>query len=94
MRNLKDVLLLFSDDILKDVDEIRYLDSPEDFCIKAVFPDPEVEDTYEYIDIWLFGTGETALMVRGDDVDQYGALIWDNVINFYVKIRDIWKNNV
>jgi len=89
--NLKDILLLFDDEIVDQMESIGYLNSANDFEITAHFVDEVDADTQQDIGIWLFSNGETALHVIKKDMVGY---ILDNAIDFYIKVRDIWKNNV
>lgn len=88
---LLDVLNVFSDDIVKKIEGIRYLDSPDDFCLDVYFEIAE-NDFCTVAEIWLFGTGETGLYLK--QLEDPNLLVDDRLINFYTKVRTQWKNRV
>lgn len=88
---LLDVLNIFSDDIVKKIESIEYMDSPDDFCISVCFEVAE-NDIYTVAEIWLFGNGETGLYLK--QLEDPNFLVDDRLIDFYVKVRTQWKNRV
>ena len=69
-------------------------DAPDAYKITATFADVAVNE-YQYVEIILFDSGTTMLYVKGDGVDgETAPWIWDDVIDFYTEVRNIWKNVV
>lgn len=93
MKTLKDVLMLFTDELNNEIQCIEYLNSDEDFKLIVGFSvDDDDEDSFQLGEIWLFGDGTTALNM----CVNYGGthVVPDKMIDFYVKIRDTWKNSI
>ena len=91
--NLINVLDKFPTEINEKIEAVGYEDDANTFYITATFQD-EV-DEWQYVRIILFGSGETMLFVHGDGIDgEASPWIWDNVIDFYTEVRNIWKNVV
>ncbi len=88
MMNLLDVLNKFPKDIVEKVDRIEYCNGPDDFEITAWF---EYDDEVLGADIVLFEDGETMLNVNGADGNIH---VFEEVIDFYCKVREIWKGVV
>lgn len=93
--NLINVLDKFPTDINDKIETIGYDDSPDTYKITATFADEDGCNEWQYAEIILFDSGSTMLYVKGDGIDgETVPWIWDNVIDFYTEVRNIWKNVV
>lgn len=91
---LIEVLDKFPTNINDKIETIGYDDAPDAYKITATFVDVAVNE-YQYVEIILFDSGTTMLYVKGDGIDgEIAPWIWDDVIDFYTEVRNIWKNVV
>lgn len=91
---LIEVLDKFTTEINEKIDSIKY-DSEDSYEITAAFKDVDGCDEWQYVSIILFDSGDTMLYVHGDGIDKETVpWIWDDVVDFYTEVRNIWKNVV
>jgi len=92
---LIEVLDLFPEEINDIIDGIGYDagGGGNSYELKFAVEDPEEFQHWQYLTIVLFQEGNTALYVRGDDIDnEKEPYIWDKTIDVYTKVRECWKN--
>ena len=91
--NLIQVLDKFPTEINNEIESIEYDGDATAYKITATFADDELEGEYQHIEIILFDSGESMLYVV-NTTDDNPLWVWDNVLDFYQKVRTIWKNVV
>lgn len=91
---LIEVLDKFTTEINEKIESIKY-DGEDCYEITAAFKDEDGGDEWQLVSITLFDSGSTMLYVSGDGIDGEAVpWIWDNVVDFYTEVRNIWKNVV
>lgn len=85
---LREVFNVFSEDIAERVEQISYMDGADNFEMVCCFNDDDNNCIETHI--WLFDNGDTALRV----IDAPLGVIDDCIVDFYVKVRQEWKNSV
>ena len=91
---LIEVLDKFTTEINEKIESIKY-DGEDCYELTAAFKDEDGCDEWQIASITLFDSGSTMLYVSGDGIDGESVpWIWDNVIDFYMEVRNIWKNVV
>lgn len=89
---LIEVLDKFTTEINEKIESIKY-DGEDCYEITAAFKDEDGGDEWQLVSITLFDSGSTMLYVSGDGIDGEAVpWIWDNVVDFYTEVRNIWKN--
>ena len=91
---LIEVLDKFTTEINEKIESIKY-DGEDCYKITAAFKDKDGEDEWQFVSIVLFDSGDTMLYVHGDGIDEETTpWVWDEVVDFYTEVRNIWKNVV
>ena len=91
---LIEVLDKFTTEINEKIESIKY-DGEDCYEITAAFKDEDGGDEWQLVSITLFDSGSTMLYVSGNGIDGEAVpWIWDNVVDFYTEVRNIWKNVV